>query len=226
MYVEPTDVSGIGGEFSWPDGWDTDDKKDAEIARAQERIDQVTRSHWESTARTLYLDGDGTPILSTLKALRWPIISVTNVYRRDVYDADDNFEADGELIDENDYLISFSRRALRRVAPTTIRGGGDGYSPIWIRGDLNYRVKGAFGRTETPEGIKLATILLVREQVMPGASNEYASFISERWPDGYEYRRMGSDTRGAAIAMLTGYPAVDSILQRFVSRIPVLGVPR
>lgn len=224
-YITATEVTGNGGEFTWPSGWDSDAKKNAEIARAQERIDQVTRDHWEPSTRTLYLSGDATNTLITRKVLRWPIISVTNVYHRSVYAASDNFEAAGELIDEDDYMISDSRRALIRVAPTTVRGGADGVQPIWLAGYHNYRVVGSFGRATTPEGIKLACILLTRELVKPGSSKKYVSFISEKWPDGYEYRRTGSDTRGSSRPILTGYPAVDDILYPFVLKIPVMGSP-
>lgn len=224
MYITAADVTGPASEWAWPSGISSADK-DAAIQEACDLIDQVTRSHWEATAKTLYLSGDSTDTLDVFRKLTWPIVSITDVYNRAEYNSSDNFGTVGTLIPSSDYRVSESRKALIRIAGTHIRsGGGLSLHAIWLAGDDNYRVRGTFGRANTPAGIVKATKLLTRELVDPGSTNSYASFQSEKWADGYSYVRSGGPTARNP-ERLTGRPAVDDILIHFVDWTPFMAVP-
>lgn len=224
--TDPDDVVAPSSEWAWPSAISTAEKT-AAIQQACDMIDQVTRSHWEPTAKTLFISGDGTDTLDIFKRLTWPIVTITEIYYRDVYTASDDFDTTGTLVASTDYRVSLSRRSIRRIHGTRFRSGGgiSSIAPIWVWGDENYRVKGTFGRANTPTGIVLATKLLTRELVDPGSTADHASVQSEKWADGYSYVRSGGPTARNP-ERLTGYPAVDDILIQFVDWTPFMAVPR
>ena len=210
--------------WSWPSGI-TSGEKDAAVQQASDIIDQVTRSHWEATTKTLYMSGDGSNMLDIYTKLCWPAISITSITFRNDYNPVDDFDTIGTVIAATDYRISDSRRSIIRVKGTRFRaGGGTSLTPLWQIGDDNFRVIGSFGRANTPTGITLAAKLLVRELVDPGSTTDRQTVASEKWADGYSYVRSGGPTARNP-ERLTGYGAVDDILIWFVDRTPFMAVP-
>lgn len=215
----------VADGWAWPSGMSDSEKTDI-IQNACDTIDQVTRSHWESTSKTLYLSGDGTQYLDVYRILSWPILSITSVTFRNDYAASDNFGTVGTLIADSDYAIAPSKRSLIKIQGTTFRTGGDYLgTPFWSCGYENYKVVGAFGRTNTPLGITLAAKYLVRELVTPGSTADRATMQGEKWADGYSYVRSGGPTARNP-ERLTGIGAVDDILIHFVNWTPFMAVPR
>jgi len=219
MYATADEVAVEG--WSWPSSWTTTMKTNA-IQLASDRIDAVTRDKWESATKTIIISGRGTSRLYLGRIISWPILTVTDVYYRDDYDPSDNFVASGELVATTDYYISDSRRALFRAEATFVRSGWDGITPTWIRGHRNYRVRGTFGRSTTPEAIKRACVLLVREEAEPGYTSEFAPMVSEKFADGYQYTQAASGSREVVVSYLTGFTAVDVLLAPYVSTLPLM----
>lgn len=224
-YCRLADVTGLGSEFTQPAAW-TDAEVQTAIVDASQRIDAVTRSHFGETTRGIILGGRSTPLLRLTQVTLWPILTATQVEYREEYAATDDFAANGEVLDDDTYVISDSHRALLRIYPQTLRGGREPLPsgpPIWLRGSKNYKVTGTFGRNNVPSGVRQACALLVRERITPGTLAQLEQFEAERFPDGYSYKRRGG---GSSLApeRLTGYPAVDELLAPHVCRIPLLAV--
>lgn len=212
-YAVAADITGDGGEFTLPTGWDASDST-AAIAVAQERIDAVTRDHWESTALSFLLSGDGTTMLELKSGTHWPCLSITQVQYREDFDSTDNFDADGEVVDVENYYLSKSRRSIIRSPNTT---------DLWEGGHLNYKVTGNFGRTNTPLNIKRACVLLAREHMSPGYLVEFAVPYSEWFPDGYRY--IAQLPSKSLQTPHTGHQIVDVLLESYIRKIPMMVVP-
>lgn len=217
VYCDKTDIQTLLGAFDVPAAW-TDALLETAMLRAAQRIDAICGTHFGSRAMTVLADGAGIELLMLDDYTRWPINAVTDVYYREEYAATDTFEASGELVDQDYYRIHASKHALERT---------DG--SLWVKGKHNYRVRGTFGSGSVPEQIKAASVLLAREEITPGSSEEYEKFTSEHWPDGYSYTR--GDTRSdkagtgkVSTPMYTGIAAVDGLLAPFVVVIPQMGI--
>lgn len=212
-YADAADVAGISSEFSLPAGWDASEVP-AVVAAVQERIDQLTRDHWEPSSLDLVLSGDGTTILEFAHVTKWPAISISQVQYREDYDSTDTFDSDGEILDADNYCLSKSRRSLLR-SPNS--------SGVWVSGMENYKVAGSFGRTNIPEGIKRLTVLLAREHIKPGYLVEITEPQSEWYPDGYRW--IASQNRVGKRTSYTGYSVVDDLIEAFINKTPVMVVP-
>lgn len=221
-------TEGIPIGFSWPSAL-TEDQKTAIVADAQERIEQVTNEKWEETSSISHLvSGDGTDLLELKRVTSWPLVSITQIQHRSTYANSDDFDANGTIVDADDYSISPSKRSILRVKPTTIRGGLSGLGPIWLQGHKNYKVTGTFGHVTTPEGIKRATARMAMEIAEPGVTDQLTGVVSETHPDGYKYvTAAGIKTGiGGVVPLLTGIYAVDMLLKDYARKMPIMVVPR
>ena len=226
-YVTAAEVEAPGSEWTWPTAISSAEKT-ALIANAQERIEQVTYEKWDTSGSIAHIvSGDGSDLLELRKSTTWSIVTITEIVFRSIYQNSDNFTADGTTVPANDYSISDSKRSLLRVKPTTVRGGLSGMGPIWLEGHKNYRVTGTFGHVTTPEGIKRATIMLVREMASPGSTSKYTDTVSETFPDGYKYVTAAGlkSGIGGVVPILTGVRAADVFLKDFVRKFPIMAVP-
>jgi hypothetical protein len=221
-YATSADIADYSRPFEVPDEW-TDDKLDDAILDAGAFIDAVTREHFEPKAKQLILNGKGGRVLRTVQRTHMPIVAITQVQSRNTYDKTDNFDEVGAVVPDDQYRISESRRALIKVKALTLRSGLMLQQPIWLHGEHNYKVTGTFGRANTPKLIKLATVWLVREQIVPGYVSELEQPIQEMFPDGYMYilfrERSISET---SLIPLTGYRMVDTILRPYVNKTPLM----
>lgn len=227
-YAQVADVSSYGGStFDVPAGVELSDIQSALMTSTQ-RIAAACRDHFGLSLRTLILNGHGTPYLDMTQRMTWPCVSVSSVYYRNTYADGDDFETNGELVDADYYAVSGSRRMLVKISGQTFRTSGSIDSCEWVRGIRNYRVRGYFGRSEIPEPIRWACVLLARELITPGSSDQYAALSSERFPDGYSYEVAASSPSSSSAGglMLTGVAAVDNLLRRgFVNDMPLFVAP-
>jgi hypothetical protein len=224
-YCTQGQVTGEEPDFTVPSGWDSDEI-DAAIEEASARIDALTKDHWSTKTLTFQISGDGDNVLSLLSVTNLRIVSITSVYFRSTYVATDDFVANGEEIPDTDYLISKSRRSLKKIQPTTVRSGGVKNNPIWLVGDENHRIVGTFGHSSVPTAIARATAMLVREKMDPGITAKYVIPSSETFPDGYKYSTPATAARGRAAPYYSGITAVDELIHPYVNKRPRMGVAR
>ncbi len=210
-YCTLADVTGLADEYTVPTGY-SDADVNVIILEMSQWIDAVTGSHWGSTAATFIVDGRGSELLRLDQKTSWPIVSITQIQRRDSYANADDFDSNGEVLDSDNYRVSDSRRAVQTIEGTTARGA-IAAPGTWVRGTGNYKITGVFGQSEVPKGIVFACTLLVRERMSPGASRKFEDMQSERWPDGYSYARR--QLIQSEVEVMTGYPAVDRLLVPF-----------
>lgn len=210
-YCTKADVTGLADEFSIPAGY-SDEDVDAIITEMSQWIDAVTGNHWGKTNASFILDGRGTELLRLDQKTSWPIVSLTSIQRRDNYANADDFDANGDTLDLNNYRISNSRRAIQTIEGTTARNALAAPG-TFVKGTGNYKVTGVFGQAEVPKSIVFACVLLTRERMSPGASRKFEDMQTERWPDGYSYARRQIIPSESDV--LTGYPAVDRLLGPF-----------
>jgi len=118
------------------------------------------------------------------------------------------------VVSAENYYLSKSRRSIIR-SPNT--------SDLWVGGHLNYKVTGTFGRTNTPENITRACVLLVREHISPGYLVEFAVPYSEWFPDGYRY--IAQLPSKSLQSPHTGHQIVDVLLEPYIRKIPMMVVP-
>lgn len=221
-YITVADVTSYGGEFSWPSGI-TDLQKASVVAGACEQIDAVTFDHWEPVTKSLILSGTGTRSLWLNQATKLRALSITQILYRSNYSKVDDFETNGEVVDDTSYALAKGRMSIKRVYSELIRTPSH-IASEWLIGTDNYRVDGTFGHASTPENIKFAAVLLSRERAQPGYSAEYVHPESEWFPDGYKYTSPISKA-GSSKTALTGIPAIDLLLYPYVNRIPRMVVP-
>lgn len=220
-YVTISDVTSALGVWSFPAGWDADAQQRACI-RAKQIIDSAIRTTYGQATLTLELNGSGTCYLDLREATDWPIRTVTSVLYRET---PATAWGDAITVESDSYGISHSHHALERFAGTTIRSGGAGlFNPIWVKGFRNYRVVGSFGRSEVPEAIRRAAILIVREEAQPGYSLIHEKPVAEKFPDGYSVNResLQAASGGGAIPTLTGNKVIDAILAPYVDQTPMM----
>lgn len=226
LYCEKADVEGPGGDFTIPAAW-SDAEVDAEIEEASRRVDLLTRDYWSSISRSFLLSGDNTDLLLTNSVTQLRIISITQIQYRSQYSASDNFDVDGEVVDEDTYVLTKSKRGIRRVGYSYGRGHAleSGYSRIWVGGKNNYKLTAVFGHSTVPVGIKQATAYLVRERIAPQYLSNLVPPLSERFPDGYQYTAPQHTVVEATKPGLTGFSVVDSLLWPYVNKSPKMVVP-
>ena len=225
-YCAVSDVTGLGSEFTLPSAWSSADVLVA-IEEASRRIDMLTKDYWSSVSRSYYLSGDGTDLLLLTEKTRLRLVSVTQIQYRTQYDATDNFDDDGEEVDEDTYVITSSRRGIRRVGYSYNRGRvlESGYSRIWVNGVENYKVTATFGHANVPDIIKRICVLMVRERIQPQYCSDLVSPLSEKFPDGYQYTAPQYTVTDSTKQGLTGIPAIDNLLWAVVNKSPKMVVP-
>lgn len=233
LYCAVADVSGAGADFSIPAAWTNAEVEDA-IAASMQQIDSLLRDHFLPVTKSLILDGKGKPYMSTRQRTPLRILSITKIQYRSNYAATDDFDTNGEVIPNTDYIVKDSRTAILRLAPYHIRGEdyyGDGqysgyeFTPNlgWILGPKNYKVTGTFGWNSCPKPIRDACILLTREAIQPGyISSTVEPKVSERFQDGYQWARLASvRVSGAKQQTLTGWESVDGLIAPFQNNGPM-----
>lgn len=213
-YVTQNDIeTALGKAFTIPASYLKNNNAglNATIARVSDQIDAFTGSHWELVSRALFLDGDGTDMLSILPVTGWAIQELISVSVRGNHTHD--FDTQGSVVPATAYTLHNSRRHIRRAD----------YLP-WVYGVKNYRVIAMFGCRETPEAIKHAVTLLVREEMEPGHIDNWMPLYQERFPDGYSYTR-SLDTQSGLQAtpkggVTTGNIFIDSMLSAYKKTFP------
>lgn len=198
----------------------TDEKLEAAIVRASQRIAALTGRHFGQTSRTLVFDGNGNEFLSMAEQSSVPLVSITEIRQRDY--ADDDWDADGEVLPTETYRISGSGLGILRVpgsSLTTDSARTSLYSDVWERGFQNYRVIGKFGTAFIPDDIKLACVYIVREESQPKYLKKLETYVSENFADGYSYTRRYAAQADKEFSM-TGHTIIDNLLAPYVDEAP------
>ena len=216
----------MGTEFSIPSGW-SDDDITAVIGDVTDIINRITGDNFESVSQSLMFDGNGRGVLFLNQLTPLRLLSVTKIQYRSIYDSTDNFDADGNELDADNYvpypyyLVRIRNDELRVRGQTMVYASRSGthriYSSIWLKGWKNYKITGTWGHTAVPEGIKWCAVLLARERIRPGSTAPYAMKQSVRYVDmSYAAPYPG------LLPVVTGVQAVDFILPRYKNRVPSL----
>jgi len=174
------------------------------IAEATDTIDRVTGWFFEPRARTLRLDGRGTPSLS----VPWMPLVI------------DRLSVDDRLVDTDDV-----RWVGAPVEPGFIEPRVELRAGLFARGDSNVELEGTWGYTEsdgsrfgrTPLAIRRACMLLVMRTLPRLTDHDLVSDARNIW------RLVEARTRDQSFSLskplqradLTGDPEVDTILARY-----------
>jgi len=213
----PADITGLGSEFSVPSAWSDADVLTV-VEEMEDQVDQLTRDRWDILSRSYILDGTGKTNLYFAQKTLFRCLSITSVSWRKEYDYSDTFAADGEAVAEDSYRRHPYFCERLQNSPETRRYLTE--QGVWERGRQNYKITGTWGHSSVPKGIKRAVVLLVRERITPGSTEDETPMESEQWSD-YKYVVRGtaaSRSAGRGIPILSGYPSVDRILSRFTNK--------
>jgi len=223
-YATKTDIQTLIGSFTIPAAY-TDEILAASILRAMAKIDSFTGNTWESIERVLYLQGDGTDTLSLMRVTQWAARSIQAIYYRT--DITEDFE---DLVDSDTYMLSDSRRHIKRTGYANSVSARLGIGSItWDKSaGRNYLVEATFGTLTTPAVITEATVLLVRNEISPGHVDEWLPMYSERFPDGYSFvRKSSSNVQKLSTGrgnITTGHQFVDGMLAPYVTILPMVAI--
>lgn len=237
-YVGTSDISGLLGPFTIPAAWSAGSPSPltTAITRVRQTIDAFCCTTFIPVARQFLLSGKGREHAMLTPVTRYPINTITAVYLRG--SLQEEFVAAGQLVENVDFIIHNSRRALTKTSAA--RGSfatGADYNrdpfefadipTVWPCGTRNIKVVGTFGRNGIPENVKKAAVLLIREEIQPGYIATYMDeYYQESFADGYSKSKTprGSASAQIKIGATLGYPAVDVLLGPFRNALPTFGV--
>lgn len=223
-YATQAQVESLLGTFAIPSEW-TSGSAPTPLAQALTRvrstIDAFCGTTFIPVTRQLLLDGNGTPNLLLNAVTSYPIATITSVWLRN--DPTVAFTSADLLVENVDFCVHPSRRALTRMTSTYGRGFDTSIPPTWPKVLRSVQVLGTFGRTAVPPNITKAAVLLVREEIQPGYISDYGdAFYSETFPDGYGRQKQPRVSAAQAVlaANTTGHEITDRLLMPY-QRLPL-----
>jgi len=190
-----------------------DSDLETEIIAAEANIDQYVGTYFDSRTGTIYLDGNGTHLLSVAGVLSAPIQSVTSLQLLDT----DGVTVKETLTEGTDFFVQgwSLEKPFDRFKNTSSSSGNDDRSH-WIRGPRRYKLTGVFGPATVPTLVKKATALLAIEALRPGYTGMCKSGVFIRkFEDFTEQRAMGV-AEPIAAGETTGYDLTDRLLSGYV----------
>ena len=208
----------------------------AAIDEASALIDHVTGWWFEPRTLTFTLDGSG----GKTQQLHVPIIEITSIeldeepVDPDAYVVYNRHVSEDCIIPDDDRLFPRVERRRRSEAGLI----GDLYygaaAGLWPRGQRNIRIEGSFGYTDppgptgsTPYAIKRATFMLLNTMLIPlgpsGSDDQQEAQLASKLKrlrtrdQEVEYFQGVGGSTGSPLGYLTGDPAVDAILARYMA---------
>lgn len=178
----------------------------AEIAYAEEIIEEVCEDIFYAKTETKTFNGTGNEKLFFIPKVKYRLLSITTLKELDLDGSTvlDTF-VEGKDFKKYPFYIE-TARSFTGDSPRRRFGTGG----VWPRGQSNIEVAGSWGRDSTPTDIKRATILLALERLKPGATHQTPANVTQAlWND------LQITFKGGVIAgKETGFVEIDRILQR------------
>lgn len=201
-YCVKADILGLGSGFEIPSTW-TDEAINQQIIECESEVNAYLDSDFSGPKTlTLIADGPGNKLMQTRRYTNLPIISITSITCRDSLEMDwsagtvwasTDFYADKFYIEAAGEYVNSIRYSTRSK---------------FVKGIRNYRIIGSFGYATVPSYVKLLTVLLVREKIVPGYLTKL-DITSESWSD---YKVAYGNTKKDMPSIITGFPVLDAII--------------
>ena len=176
----------------------TKEERQAIIDGVEHLVERITKDYFYAKAFDIKLNGNDKARLYI--PIRQRILSVTNVYINEVELADTEWDHDEDSI--------FASINPSEIDPMELAER----KHLFPRGHNNIRIVGTLGWAACPLPVKQVCIILARAE-NDDELYEKAYFKSERLGE-YSYSRDGKN--------YTGIPEVDSKIDRYINRRPIL----